>query len=202
MFTCTQKEIEEKIDKFNWTFKVGDNIKHNLEEVFFFYKIKKENCSSVKEVRFLNKHISITLVAIIEAILNDFIVMLGQATNHFPKIIDSKKKDEIKKYISKEKVLYTSKVLDRKYLRIKNYSFSQILKLLKKFELLENKESLIYSSLEGAAEFRNRIHIYNWYFNFETDEAYVFTGKRLEVLEELFISVLSIMEEKYSRPWK
>jgi len=60
MLSIDQKEIEAKLVKFNWNFKVGDNIRHNLEEVFYLYKIKKESCSNTREKQFLNKHISIT----------------------------------------------------------------------------------------------------------------------------------------------
>ena len=104
MLSLDQKEMEVKLDTFNWNFKVGDNIKHNLEEAFYLYKVKKENCSNTKEKQFLNKHISITLVGIIEAILYDFVVRLDNATNQFPLIIDGKKRRDIKKYISEQKV--------------------------------------------------------------------------------------------------
>ena len=200
MLSLDQKEVEVKLDTFNWNFKVGDNIKHNLEEVFFLYKVKKDNCSMAKEKQFLNKHISITLVGVIEAILYDFVVRLNDATNQFPLIIDSKKRKDIKKYISEQKVPYEYKKLGKKLLRVKNYSLFQILKLLQKFELLEPKGSPIYDTLEQATFFRNRIHIYNWHNNFEIDEKYVFTDKRLETLEKLVIYVLITMEAKYSRP--
>ncbi len=199
MLSLTQKEIETKLDTFNWNFKVGDNIKHNIQEVFFLYKIKQENCVSTKENQFLNKHISIILVCIIEAILYDFVVRLSEATNHFPLIIDEKKRKDIKSYISKQKVPYEFKKSKVKVLRVSNYTLSQILKLLKEFELLEQKDSPIYSTLEEAIYFRNRIHIYNWFNNFEIDEKYVFTDKRLEILEKLVVYVLTTMEAKYSR---
>jgi len=200
MLSLNQKEIETKLDTFNWNFKVGDNIKHNIQEVFFLYKIKKDNCVGTKEKQFLNKHISIVLVCIIEAILYDFVVRLSEATNHFPLIIDEKKRKDIKKYIAEQKVIYESKELKMKMLRVKNYSLSQILRLLKEFKLLEQKDSLFYKTLEEATYFRNRIHIYNWFNNFEKDEKYVFTDKRLEILENLVIYVLITMEAKYSRP--
>lgn len=200
MLSLDQKEIEAKLDTFNWNFKVGDNIKHNAQEAFFLYKIKKDNCAGVKEKQFLNKHISMTLIGIIEAILYDFVVRLNDATNHFPLTIDDKKKKDIKKYISEQKVPYELKKLKVKVLKVKNYSLSQILKLLQKFELLESKNSPVYNTLEQATHFRNRIHIYNWFDNFEIDEKYVFTDKRLEILERLVIYILTTMEAKYSRP--
>lgn len=198
MFVLNQKEIETKLDAFIWDFKVGDNIKHNLEESFFLYKIKKENCSKIKEEQFLNKHISLTLVAIIEGVLYDFVVRLSEATNHFPSTIDEKKRKEIKADIAKRKVSYEAEF--GKILRVKNYSLSQIFALLEKYELLGKKQHAIYKALKSIIHFRNRIHIYNWYKNFEVDEKYVFTNKRLEILEQILIYILGVMETKYARP--
>jgi hypothetical protein len=200
MLSLSQKEIENKLDTFNWDFKVGDNIKHNIEEAFFLYKIKDDTCKTTKEKQFLNKHISIILVGVIEAILYDFIVRLSQATNHFPLTIDNTNRSLIKKYIADQKVYYEFPKSKTKILRVYNYSLFQILKILKKFELLESKSSPIYDTLEQATFFRNRIHIYNWHNNFEIDEKYVFTDKRLDTLEKLFIYILTTMEAKYARP--
>lgn len=200
MLSLDQKEIEGKLDTFNWNFKFGDNIKHNIEGVFFLYKIKSDTCQTTKEKQFLNKHISIVLVGVIEAILYDFVVRLSEATNHFPMIIDNSVRNEIKKYIAEEKVPYEFPRSKNKILRVNNYSLFQILKILKKFELLESKNSPIYDTLEQATFLRNRIHIYNWHNNFEVDEKYVFTEKRLEILEKIFIYILTTMEAKYARP--
>jgi len=200
MISLTQKEIEDKINRFNWNFKVGDNIKYNLDEIFYLYKIKEEFCSNTKEKSFLNKHISITIVAIIEVIFHDFIVRLSEATNHFPAIIDDKKRNEIKKYINGGKIHFHSKRIGIKLLRIRNYSLSQIFKILQKFELLEQKDSPIYQTLEKVTHFRNRIHIYNWFDNFEINEKDVFTEKRLDELEKVLVYVISVMEVKYARP--
>lgn len=200
MLSLSQKEIENKLDTFNWNFKVGDNIKHNIEEVFFLYKIKDECCKTTKEKQFINKHISIILVGVIEAILYDFVVRLSEATNHFPLTIDNATRSLIKKYISEQKVPYEFPKSKTRVLRVNNYSLFQIIKILKKFDLLESKSSPIYDTLEQATFFRNRIHIYNWHNNFEIDEKYVFTEKRLGILEKLVIYILTTMEAKYARP--
>lgn len=200
MLLLTQKEIELKLDRFNWNFKVGDNIKHNLEEVFYLYKVRDRFCSNSLERQFLNKHISITLVAIIEVIFHDFIVRLSEATNHFPLIIDDRKRNEIKKDISNQKVSVKSKITGGKNMRIKNYSLTEILRILQKYELLEQKDSPVYKNLEKATQFRNRIHIYNWHNNFEIDEKDVFTEKRLRILEKILVYVITTMEAKYARP--
>lgn len=199
MLSLTQNEIENKLDTFNWNFKFGDNIKHNIEEVFFLYQVKNDSCKNTKEKQFLNKHISIVLVGVIEAILYDFVVRLSEATNHFPLIINNCTRTEIKKYIAEQKVPYEYSKSKTKILRVNNYSLYQILKILKEFELLESKSSPVYDTLEQVTFFRNRIHICNWHNNFEVDEKYVFTDKRLETLEHVFIYILTTMEAKYAR---
>lgn len=198
MLSITKSEIENSLDKFIWNYKVGDNIKHNLEEVFYLYNVKK-TCSTTTEHRFLNKHISITLVAIIEAVLYDFIVRLNDATNQFPKSIDYDKRKNIKKYITAQKVFRKLKDSTKTIHRVRNYSLTQIINLLQEFELLGGKEDQIYYLLNRAIQFRNRLHIYNWFDNFEKDEEYVFTLKRLEILERLTIKVLIIMKDLYTR---
>ncbi len=139
-------------------------------------------------------------MGVIEAILYDFVVRLSEATNHFPLIINDITRREIKKYIADQKVSYEFPKSKTKILRVNNYSLFQILKILKKFELLESRTSPIYDTLDQATFFRNRIHIYNWHNNFEKDEKYVFTDKRLSTLEQLVIYVLTTMEAKYARP--
>ena len=99
-------------------------------------------------------------MAIIEVIFHDFIVRLSEATNHFPSTIDDEKRKKIKRHISDEKVFFETGRLKRRMLRVKNYSLSQILKILQKFELLAPKDDPIYNTLEEAPKFRNRIHLY------------------------------------------
>lgn len=199
MITLSQEEIFAKIDTFNWNFKVGYNIKYNVQELFFLYRVKNNFCSVERDKGFANKHLSMTLFAVTEGILHDFVVRLSEATNYFPRVIDSKKQEEIKKYIARQKVLYDWKDLRETRLRVKNYTFSEILKLLKKFELLGPLDGPIYENLVGATQFRNRVHIYNWHNNFERNENDVFTDERLGKLEKLFVDVLTIMETKYFR---
>ncbi|MEI6490679.1 MAG: hypothetical protein WCO16_02860, partial [bacterium] len=103
-------------------------------------------------------------------------------------------------YINGGKIHFHSKRIGIKLLRIRNYSLSQIFKILQKFELLEQKDSPIYQTLEKVTHFRNRIHIYNWFDNFEINEKDVFTEKRLDELEKVLVYVISVMEVKYARP--
>ena len=43
MFLIDRQEIKNKVDSFNWNFKVGNNIKHNIEEIYFFKQSKGFN---------------------------------------------------------------------------------------------------------------------------------------------------------------
>lgn len=199
MLSLSQEDIIVKIDAVNWEYKVGDNIKHNLDSVFYLYKVKA-GCSNKKEHLILNKYIFITLSSIIEALLYDFVVRLCYANSHFPSSIDYDKKMKIKKHITAQRILHKDKNSLTDNYRVKNYSFIEVVRLLKKFELLEHKDSRVYNLLEDAIHLRNRLHIYNWFQNYEIDEEDVFTNKRLDAIEKLFEYILNKMKSKYSRP--
>lgn len=202
MLSLSIENIADKLSVFNWKFSVGNNILHNIEGVFFLYSIKNKS-KSIIENNFINKQISITLVSVIEAILYDFIVRLSEATNHFPQIIDESKRQSIKKYLAKQKVIYTPASLKNvTYSKVKNYSLLEIIQIIQRFELLGVKTNPIYKTLVAATYFRNRIHICNWWENFEINEAHVFTDKRLLVLEKTFTYILDVMSQEYSRKWK
>ncbi len=208
MLPFTENEFKKQLETFIWSFKVGDNILRNFEEAVFLYSLKEnfneQNSADADKRRFLNKHISITLVAIIEAVLHDFVVRLYGATNHFPITISNTKRKEIKEYISRQSISCNGQDFEGKrfkYLRVKNYSLTQLLDFLKRFELLGQESNPIYMSLEKAVHFRNRIHIYNWHNNFERDEKYVFTDKRLSILESLLAYIVDVMQSKYNRPF-
>jgi len=199
MLSLSQEEIKKKLNSLYWNFEVGDNTNHNLKELFYLYKVKIEYSSTTEEKRFLNKHISLCLMSILEVVLYDFIVRLDEATNHFPKTIDENLRNKIKGYIAKKKIPHD---VNPKQSRVYNYSFNQIVSIFREFNLLDTdvpRNYSIYNVLETANKFRNRIHIYNWYNNFETNEEYVFTDKRLAILEKITVEVINTMEQKYQR---
>ena len=200
MLKLSEIELKIKVDNFIWNYKVGDNIKHNIEDIIILYEYKN-NSSSVRNGKIFNKYISIIYVSLIEAMLYDFVVRLSEATTEFPKDIQYEKKLNIKNYLSKQKVSYKSNNRERAtLLRVRNYSLAQIIKFLQDFELLEKANHNVYLDLNKIAIFRNRIHIYNWYGNFEKDERNLYTDTRLLSVEKYFLYVLNTLESRYSRP--
>jgi hypothetical protein len=204
MLILNQKQISEKLAKFVWDFKVGDNIAHNFKTLYFLYKKKEESLDDQKYL--LNKPIIITIVSIIEGVFYDLVCRLDMATNHFPESIGQEKREKIKRKIEREKEWFTRKDFltnkDEKYKRIKNYKISELIRIFSEYELLGEKDNIIYKHLEGASYLRNRIHIFNWFGNFEIDEDKVFNESRLGKIETLLIEILNIMEEKYDRPFQ
>lgn len=202
MLTLSKEQIKEKLNKFVWGFKVGDNITYNLDILFNLYKLR-ENLST-KDKDLLNKPIVISLISIIEAIFFDWICLLDGATNHFPKSLSNKQK-EIKTKLKSERQKFKYKIPETEEIidcyRIRNYKFSEIIDFIKEFELFGKKDDKIYANLAEANFLRNRIHIFNWFQNFETDELKVFTEKRLNYVETLLEEILEKMVNNYPRPW-
>lgn len=204
MLSINQKQISNKLAKFIWDFKVGDNVAHNFKTLYFLYKKKDESSDNQKYL--LNKPIIIIIVSIIEGIFYDLVCRLDVATNHFPEIINQEKREKIKNKIEREKEWFLRKDFltgkDEKYKRIKNYKISELIRIFYEYEILGEKTGNIYKHLEDASYLRNRIHIFNWFGNFEIDEDKVFSESRLEKIEFLIMEILDIMEEKYNRPFQ
>jgi hypothetical protein len=200
----SQEQIAQKMAKFIWSYKVGDNIAHNFQILFFLYQKKDESEDEQKPL--LNKPIIVTLVSLIEGIFYDFVCRLDGATNHFPETIKPKTRDLIKQRIENDKQWFSRKDFSKgevsRYKRIKNYKLSELIAIFSEFELLGEKENTIYKHLEGMSYLRNRIHIFNWFGNFEIDEERVFSEIRLKKSEEVLGEILQVMEEKYARPFE
>ena len=204
MFKLNQKEVATMLASFVWDFKVGDNIAHNFKTLYFLYKKKDESSDDQKYL--LNKPIIVTIVSIIEGIFYDLICRIDLATNHFPDNIDALKREKIKQRIAREKEWFPRKDFltgeDEKYRRIKNYKISELIRIFSEYELLGTGGDVIYRHLEEASYLRNRIHIFNWFGNFEIDEDKVFNENRLQKIENLLVEILDIMQEKYQRPFQ
>ena len=185
---------------FVWSFKIGDNIVFNLRVLNKLYKNRDND--SLKYSALYNKPISILIVSVIEAVMIDLIGRIDEARNDLPKIDEDvirKIKSLIQKYKKKEKVkddLSGEIVLGT---RRKNYQMRDTIEIFKDFSLLEPLDDSIYSSLGAISRFRNRVHILNYFDNFETDESEVFTDKRVLMLEKILNDIILVMEEKYYR---
>lgn len=163
---------------FIGSFKLGDNINHNLKILSLLYKI--ESTCSADEKKMLQKPMIITIASICEAVLHDFHFRIRAYTkegvrNLAVNIINGirgKKIDEFEKYIASAR----------------------------KNELFGTKESKLYDDLEELRKLRNRIHIQNVKRHLEPDEILAFRHERKVLSEKTLEQVLKQLVEKYPRP--
>lgn len=73
--------------------------------------------------------------------------------------------------------------------------------LFEDFKLIGNKKE-DYEFLRRIAHFRNRVHIKNYFDNFEKDESRVFTELRTQKILNSIIKIIGYFGDNYSRPWK
>jgi hypothetical protein len=194
------QSVNDELFTFVWNFKHGDNIVFNFEVLKALY----ESRSIISDKNKLNKPITIFIVSIIEAILIDFLTRIDQATKHLPANVSGETLDLIKEEIEKKKK--PEKIEDgfgeRIFLRRKMYHFNEIIKILKKYELLAERNDEIYEQLMTFGDIRNRVHIENYHQKLEDRENEVFTSQRLTALEELLANLWNKMKEDYKRPWQ
>lgn len=193
------EEVEDQLFTFIWNFKHGDNIFYNFEILQTLY----ETGLSAKNKSRLNKPITITIISIIEAILVDFLTRIDQATNHLPANISRATLDKIKAEIDSKKIPEERESSSGKYIYMKRkiYNYSEIIKILKRYELFGEKKDIIYEELEKYGDMRNRVHIENYYNKLEVDEIDVFTSQRLSDIENVLIVLWKKMITEYKRPW-
>lgn len=175
-----QNKYGRLIDVFIWKFKLYDNILYNLAIVD---ELKKAKTISEKPELY-NKMIAVQYISLIEAIVHDFAIRLAESTEHFPDNIDSKVKMKIKANV-----------------KPKEYKYSELILILKKYELLGNNTKL-YEYLKRFGYLRNRLRLMNWRKNFELDEVYVFNDQRISLAETMFILIVEYLAKNYPRPWK
>lgn len=174
--TPTQRnQLTEAITgTFMWSFKKGDNIMYNLEVVYELYKAREQSTDKWK----YNKPIIVTLVSIIECILDDFAY---RVRGHVNDIIPNISKDDIETFRT------------RKYDKLENYIAAS-----KKFNLFDQPASF-YETLDELRKARNRVHIQNSNSQLANDEYDVFTDEVLAKTQQAFRIVLSTMMRKFPR---
>lgn len=192
--------VNEGLFKFVWNFKHGDNIIYNFTVLQALYAAQ----ANTKSGGILNKPITILLVSIIEGILIDFLTRIDQATTHLPGNVSRETlkalKQEIENKKRPEKV--NDELGERIYLRRKMYQFGEIVEIIKQYELFGKKDDQIYKDLVNFGYLRNRVHIENYYRNFEDRETFVFNNKRLGELEDMLSKLWEKMTNDYKRPWQ
>lgn len=165
---------------FMGSFKVGDNINHNLKILALLYTYFEKGNDYDK--RLLCKPIILIIVSIIEAVLHDFYSRIMSFTKEGVNtlardVIDyvrGKHIDELEKYIASAK----------------------------KHNLFDMRDTKFYEILDDLRKLRNRIHIQNMKNSFEPDEIFAFNEKRKVVAEKVAEKILKTMSEKHSRNFR
>lgn len=189
-------ELKRSLDIFVWEFKIGDNILYNLGVIS---NLVDDYNNLIKDYK---KPISVLVASIIEAVMVDFIYRLYNSTKHFPQNLESIKED-IKLRLSGETIKFKYKSIDGKelfYPVLKNFNFASVVDVYREFKLFGDNEN-IYNRLEDLAHFRNRLHILNYYNNFEKDEKDVFSEARVQRTINIMEWMFTHFEKEYSRPW-
>ena len=192
----TKEDLKIELDFFIWDFKVGDNIKYNLNVL---YNLIDDYNNSGKDYK---KPISIIAVSVIEAIMIDFLYRLYKGTYHFPDNLRHLE-SEIKEKLNNETIRSELVILDgQKYYvsALKNFNFTPMVRVYKKLTLLGNNKE-IYENLLSLAHLRNRIHITNYFNNFEKDEHDTFSESRVQEIFDTMIWFFDYFKDNYERPW-
>jgi hypothetical protein len=190
-----KEALNECLNSFIWTFKIGDNILYNLNIIFQLIEGHNK-----LEKRDYAKPISILCVSIVEAVLVDFLERLESATKHFPSKLDSEK-SEIKNHLNREKsnfqTTYEGRIL--KYKRLRNFGYSELIEFCEEFNILGSKSNT-YKELKKLGLFRNRVHIRNYFGNFERNESSTFSEARTQKTIDYMETLFKYFKENYPRP--
>lgn len=162
---------------FIGSFKVGDNIHHNIDTLKLLYRHFNEGTEGEKQL--LCKPIIVTLVSIGEAVLYDFHFRIVTFTKEGVNSLDEKVLKEIR-----------SKKLDH---------FEKLITCAKKYNLFRVKNEKLYDRFDELRRLRNRIHIQNTKGEFERDESEAFSQKRKTQAEKVIEKVLRSMSTHYGR---
>ncbi len=162
---------------FIGTFKIGDNINHNLAILEVLYR--SYEAAAADDRRRLCKPITITLISIIEACLYDF--HKRARTNTQERIAGLAA--SVWDYISQ-------KHIDQ---------FDRCIESAKKHNLFDADEKF-YGDLHVLRKLRNRIHIQNQWNELEPDEWNAFTPARKVMAEKAVEKVVKTLSLKHPRP--
>jgi hypothetical protein len=188
-------DLNEYMKSFIWTFKISDNIIYNLNLI-----VRLVRDHNNLQGRDYNKPILILCVSVIEAMLVDFLERLDSATRHFPSKL-SVDRENIKAELNRKQCdfqsIYEGQVY--KYKRLQNFGYKDLIEFYEHFHLL-GKSPLNYRVLQDLGRFRNRVHIRNYFSNFERDESQVFSERRTQAAINIMVSVFKYLSENYPRP--
>lgn len=159
-------------------FVLGDNINYNLEVLGLLYKYYGR--ADGIEKKLLRKPITVLIITIIEAVLYDFVVRI---------------KRNVREGVEGLGEVAINSV------RSKNYNkFRQYVEVAEKYNFFESQNGRIYRHLKGLSKLRNRLHIQNFYKDFDDHERDVFTDSRMEAAEKSLEFILKKMVLLHPRP--
>lgn len=159
-------------------FKIGDNIHYNLRVLNTLYK--SLNSLPEQDQPFLEKPITLILVAICEAIIYDFIYRSKEFT--------------------REGIAGLSGESLEKLRSSNPWNLDKKIQLIRTLNILNTDDQNVYSYLENLANLRNRIHIQNENQNFENDEHLAFKKSRRIEAEKMVELLMKKFLEYYPRP--
>ncbi len=178
MSPAQRNQLTEAITgTFMWSFKKGDNIVYNLEIVWELYEGRVRSTDKRK----YNKPIIITLVSVIECMLDDFAYRIrGHAHDTVPNISQA----DIATFRTK------------RYDKLEHYIAAS-----KRFNLFSRTNDF-YDLMDELRKARNRVHIQNSTNQLAADEYNVFTNALLVKTQKVFEIVLGTMIVKFPRHGK
>lgn len=189
-------KVEKQLFTFIWNYKRGDNIIYNFEILATLYR----SSSKLPKPGIFNKPITITIVSILEAILNDFLDRLFEATKHLPKNIPLETLRKVKAEMRRAKRPAKTKG-GRLYYRRKMYRFTEIVSILERQKLFGAKGAEIYALLKLSGNMRDCVQLKNYCATLEEDEHEVFNSERLCSLERVLDLLWAKMISDCKRPW-
>ncbi|NLT77546.1 MAG: hypothetical protein GXX98_13575 [Planctomycetes bacterium] len=162
---------------FMGSFKLGDNINHNLRILTLLYQFQSQVGIGEKQV--LCKPIVVFIASICEAVLADLHMRIRLYTLEGVKNVALDVMDHIR-----------SKKIDE---------FGKYIASARKHDFFDAGDTSFYEALDRLRKLRNRIHIQNDKRHFEPDEHNAFTLSRQELAERVLEKVMKTMLAKYSR---
>jgi len=176
--------VREIIGSFIWTFKKGDNIEYNLEILSTLYKARG---IARNTKQYFIKPIIIILAAIIECILDDFVIRIQmRGSDPLPNLTEKQIADF--KYKSKGQV-QRIKIMEK---------FDHYIKISERHDIFD-RGVRFYEALNLLKDIRNRIHIQNRKNVLDKNEFNVFTEINLIKAEKVFEIIIETMFNKFPR---
>lgn len=161
---------------FIGSFKLGDNIKHNLEALKELYAVQETGSSTQQKL--MRKPIIVLIASIAEALLFDLYLKIEHFTIEGVPSIPEEVLEEIR-----------TKTLDQFNNYIDNARSKSLL----------GPDADIYENLHELRKLRNRIHIQNTDNHFEPDDGIAFSKARQTAAEKTLEHLMKLMERDHTR---